>query len=204
MNDIFPPDYVGLYTLASTQAGYFTTPQAREHGVSWRALTHHAARGRFWRLRRGLYRFRDYPSSLNEEVVAAWLAIGADRSVVSHDTALDLYDLTDIISSSVHLIVPRAQRGLHPPAGVTLHTTTRPLVDDEITIREGIRLTTPERTLLDMVEAGTALEHTERGIQTALARGWIDAARFHRAADERGPRVGRAVATVLGAETRSA
>ncbi len=204
MNDSYRPDYRGLYTLASMQAGYFTTPQAREHGISWRALTHHAARGRFQRVRRGLYRFRDYPSSLYEEVVAAWLAIGADRSVVSHDTALDLYDLTDIIPASVHLIVPRAQRGLHPPVGVTLHTTTRPLVDDEVTIREGVRLTTPERTLLDMIEAGTALEHTERGIQTALARGWLDASRFHDAAEERGPRVGRAVAAALGAETRSA
>jgi len=74
MNDIYPPDYVGLYVLASTQAGYFTTPQAREHGVSWRALTHHVTRGRFRRVRRGLYRFRDYPSSLYEDVVAAWLA----------------------------------------------------------------------------------------------------------------------------------
>jgi predicted transcriptional regulator of viral defense system len=204
MNGIAGPDYEALYTRASTQAGYFTTEQAREHGVSWRALSHHAARGRFRRVRRGLYRFRDYPSSLYEEVVAAWLAVGPDRSVLSHDTALDIYDLTDIIPSSVHLIVPRAQRGLHPPAGVTLHTTTRPLRDDEVTIREGVRLTTPERTLLDMVEADTALEHTERGIQTALARGWLDAARFHRAAQERGPRVGRAVVAALGSETRSA
>jgi len=204
MNDIAGPDYEALYAHASAQAGYFTSPQAREHGVSWRALTHHAARGRFRRVRRGLYRFRDYPSSLYEEVVAAWLAVGPDRSIVSHDTALDLYDLTDLIPSSVHLIVPRAQRGLHPPAGVTLHTTTRPLHDDEVTIREGVRLTTPERTLLDMVEAGTALEHTERGIQTALARGWLDAARFHCAAQERGPRVGRVVVAALGAETRSA
>jgi len=155
-------------------------------------------------VRRGLYRFRDHPSSLYEEVVAAWLAIGADRSVVSHDTALDLYDLTDIIPASVHLIVPRTQRGLHPPVGVTLHTTTHPLVDDEITIREGVRLTTPQRTLLDMAEAGTALEQTEQGIQGALARGWLDAARFHRAEEERGPRVGRVVAAALEAETRSA
>ncbi len=204
MNDISVPDYEALYASASAQAGYFTSPQAREHGVSWRALTHHAARGRFRRVRRGLYRFRDYPSSLYEEVVAAWLAVGPDRSIVSHDTALDLYDLSDIIPSSVHLIVPRAQRGLHPPAGVTLHTTTCALRDDEVTIREGVRLTTPERTLLDMVEAGTALEHTERGIQTVLARGWLDTARFRRAAQERGPRVGRVVVAALGTETRSA
>jgi len=71
MNDIAAPDYASLYGVASTPAGYFTTRQATEHGVSWRALTHHAARGRFQRVRRGLYRFRDYPSPPHEDVVAA-------------------------------------------------------------------------------------------------------------------------------------
>ncbi len=204
MNDVTGPDYAALYARASAQAGYFTTGQAREQGVSWRALTHHTARGRFRRVRRGLYRFRDYPSSLYEEVVAAWLAVGAERSVVSHDTALDLYDLTDIIPSSVHLTVPRAQRGLHPPVGVTLHTTTRPLRADEVTIREGMTLTTPERTLLDMADAGTALEHVEHALHTARVRGWLDIPRLQRAAEARGLRIGHVIATALGSETRSA
>lgn len=200
MNDVPAPDYASLYALASGQSGYFTTTQAKEHGVSWRALTHHAARGRFQRVRRGLYRFRDYPSSPYEDVVAAWLATGADRSIVSHNTALDIYDLTDIIPASVHLIVPRAQRGLHPPAGVTLHTTLYPPRDDEVTIREGVRLTTPERTLLDVAEAGTAPEQVERGIQAAVKRGWIQPAQLRRHAQERGTRVACLVAAALRME----
>lgn len=204
MNDISTPDYAALYALASTQSGYFTTTQAKEHGVSWRALTHHAAGGRFQRVRRGLYRFRDYPSSPYEEVVVAWLVIGADRGIVSHDTALDIYDLSDIIPLSVHLIVPRALRGLHPPAGVTLHTATVPPHNDEVTICEGVRLTTPERTLLDVAEAGTAPEQVERGIQTAIKRGWVQPARLRHRAQERGERVARLVAAALknGPEAR--
>jgi len=104
MNDTSRPSYVSLYALASAQSGYFRTPQALAHGVSWRALSHHTDRGRFQRVRRGLYRFRDYPSSRYEEVVAAWLAIGAEGSIVSYDTALNLHDLTDIISLSIHLL----------------------------------------------------------------------------------------------------
>ena len=197
MNDMHGPDYASLYGLASTQAGYFTTAQAREHGVSRRARAHHADRGRFQRVRRGLYRFRDYPSSAYEEVVAAWLAIGADRSVVSHDTALDIYDLSDIIPLSVHLIVPRAQRGLHPPTGVTLHTTILPLQDNEVTVREGVRLTAPERTLLDVAEAGTAPEQVERGIQAAVKRGWVQPEHILQHARERGARVAQLVAAAL-------
>ncbi len=203
MNDMDAPDYALLYALASTQAGYFTTKQARAHGVSWRALTHHAGRGRFQRVRRGLYRFRDYPSSPYEDVVAAWLAIGAERSTVSHETALDIYDLTDLIPSSVHLTVPRAQRGLRPPAGVQLHTTLHPLRDDEISTREGMRLTTPERTLLDAAEAGTAPDQVERGILTALKRGWVTPAQLRDHAAERGGRVARLVTTALQAGTES-
>jgi hypothetical protein len=107
------------------------------------------------------------------------------------------YDLTDIIPRSVHLIVPRAQRGLHPPAGVTLHTTLYPLRDDEVTIREGLRLTTPERTLLDVAEMGTAPEQIERGIQTAVTRGWVQPAQLRRHAQERGARVARLVTVAL-------
>lgn len=197
MNDRAAPDYASLYALASAQAGYFTTRQAVEYGVSWRALTHHTHSGRFQRLRRGLYRFRDYPSSPYEDVVAAWLAIGAARGIVSHETALDIYDLTDIIPSSVHLTVPRAQRGLRPPAGVVLHTTLHALRDDEIIIREGVRLTTPERTLLDAAEAGTAPDQVERGIQAAIKRGWITPAQLRDHAAQRGGRVARLVATAL-------
>ena len=203
MNDITRPNYVSLYGLASAQSGYFTTPQAAAHGVSWRALSHHADRGRFQRVRRGLYRFRDYPSSRFEEVVAAWLAVGAEQSTVSHDTALDLHDLTDIIPLSIHVTVPRARRGLHPPAGVTLHTTIDPLGDDEVTIREGVRLTTPERTLLDVAEVGTAPEQVVQGIQTAIARGWVTPSSIGNRAGERGARVSNLVALALGEKAAS-
>jgi predicted transcriptional regulator of viral defense system len=203
MTDMAAPDYASLYALASTQAGYFTTRQAGAHGVSWRALTHHAHSGRFQRVRRGLYRFRDYPSSPYEDVVAAWLAVGAERSVVSHETALDIYDLTDLIPSAVNLTVPRAQRGMRPPTGVKLHTTLQPLREDEVTIREGMRLTTPERTLLDVAEAGTAPDQVGRGILAALKRGWVTPAQLRDHAAERGGRVAELVATALqtGAES---
>ena len=63
----------------------------------------------------GVYRFRDYPPSPREEVAAAWLAVGQDVAVVSHESALDLWDLSDVIPGAVHLTVPRAQRSLARP-----------------------------------------------------------------------------------------
>jgi hypothetical protein len=60
--------------------------------------------------------------------------------------------LSDAIPDAVHLLVPRRHRGLRRPAGVVLHT--RP--DDEAvpTVwREGLPLTAPARTLVDVVDA---------------------------------------------------
>ena len=117
--------------------------------------------------------------------------------------ALDLHELTDINPLSIHVTVPRARRGLHPPVGVTLHTTIEPLSDDEVTIREGVRLTTPERTLLDVVEAGTAPEQVVQGIRTAIARGWVTPSSIGSHARERGARVSNLVAQALGEKAAS-
>ena len=60
-----------LFDVAAAQQGYFTTAQAQVCGYSPALLSHHARGGRFLRVRRGLYRFREYPSSPREEVMAA-------------------------------------------------------------------------------------------------------------------------------------
>lgn len=60
------PDAEALFALASEQAGLVTSAQAHARDYSWTMLSHHTATGRFLRLRRGLYRFRDYPSSPHE------------------------------------------------------------------------------------------------------------------------------------------
>src|SRR3712207_329921 len=104
-----------------------------------------------------LFRSRDFPFSPHEDVVAAWLATGKDVAVVSHESALDLWDLSDVVPDVVHLTVPRARRSLanRPPPGVVVHTTARPWGDGEVRSHEAVRLTSPERTILDAAEAGT-------------------------------------------------
>ena len=92
------PDSGALFEVASTQAGYFTAGQAHRACFSARLLQYHTDTGRFIRLRRGLYRLRDYPSSPREEVMAAWLAVGKEPAIVSHESALDLLGLSNVTS----------------------------------------------------------------------------------------------------------
>jgi predicted transcriptional regulator of viral defense system len=197
------PDATALNRVAYGQDGYFTSRQARECGFSPQLLAHHVRSGRYERVRRGLYRLRDYPGSSREEVRAKWLAVGADRAVVSHESALELHGLSDVLPNTVHLLVTRADRGLKPPPGVTLHTTTQGLERAEVVTREGIRVTTPARSIIDAAAAGTAPEQVVIGVRQALEQGLVTRRSLLAEAERRGGRVARLVGRAVREARRS-
>lgn len=195
------PDRLRLFEIASEQGGHFTAEQARVCGYSFALLSHHVKSGRFIRIRRGLYRLREYPSSPREEVLAAWLAVGKDVAVVSHESALDLLDLSDIIPDAVHLTVPRSRRNLPSLPGVKIHTTVRPLQPSDLTYRDGMVVTSAARTILDVAEAGTAPDQVELAVIQAVERGLATPDQLRRDATARGRRV---AALIEGALRRAA
>ncbi len=166
------PDVTALNRVAYGQAGYFTVEQGRECGFSPQLLAHHVRSGRYERARRGLYRLRDFPRSAHDEVRERWMAVGADRAVVSHESALELHGLSDVLPSAVHLLVERHDRGVKPPPGVALHTT-RAIDPSEVVSREGIRVTDPVRSIIDAARAGTAPEQIEAAVREAIEQGLI-------------------------------
>jgi predicted transcriptional regulator of viral defense system len=185
-----------LFELASSQGGYFTSEQAGQAGLSKALLAHHAKRGKFIRIRRGLYRFRDYPSSPREDVAAAWLAIGGD-AIVSHESALELLELSDVIPSAIHLTVPRTKRNLPKILGVRFHTTSRPLATSDRTVRDGVPVTSPVRTILDASAAGTAPDQIELAIRQALQLGQLTSRQLLDQASKRSKRVSNLIRHAL-------
>jgi len=183
------PDIQRLFDLASEQHGHFTTQQAQDVGFSRALLSYHAGTGRLERIRRGLYRLREYPSSPHEATAAAWLAAGPDSAVVSHESALDLLELSDIIPGSVHLTIPRERRYMIPTPGVTIHTTTRPLRADEVIVRSGIRLTSPVRSILDAAEAGSPPDQIERAVMQTVEQGLATREQLRSEAEQRDGRI---------------
>ncbi len=148
-------DHDGLYSIAESQAGYFTAGQALGAGMDRSTLLHHARPGgRYERVRRGLYRLRHFPSSPHEHVVAAWLAL-PEPAVVSHESALELYELSDVIPNAVHITLPRPKRGQRARPGVRFHTLTDPPGPNDMRRIAGVPVTSPERTIVDSLEAGT-------------------------------------------------
>lgn len=188
MADIHP-NPVALHRRAYSQDGYFTTAQARAFGFSRQLLAHHVRSGRYERVRRGLYRLTGFPGSSSEEVRAKWMAVGTERALVSHESALELHGLSDVFPTAVHLLVARSDRGIKPPAGVVIHTTNTPWAPAEVTTIDGIRTTTPSRTILDAATAGTAPEQIETAVRQALDQGLVDVEQLEVEAEQRSERV---------------
>jgi predicted transcriptional regulator of viral defense system len=193
-------DHDGLYRIAESQAGYFTAEQALEAGMDRSTLVHHARPGgRYERVRRGLYRLRHFPSTPHEHVVAAWLDLPSP-AVVSHVSALELYELSDVIPTAVHITLPRENRGQRPKPGVRFHALTNPPGPDETRRVDGVLATSPERTIVDSLEAGMQPEQIELAVRQALERGLTTPRRLRAAATNRPRRVRRFIDRLL-AET---
>jgi predicted transcriptional regulator of viral defense system len=180
-----------LFELAAGQAGYFTAAQARELGYSARSLVHHVGAGHVERVSRGFYRLIGVPASSHEDVVAAWLRFASRGGVVSHDTALALYELAPSRSHEIHITLPRARRPRTPQAttAVTLHTTTVPLRREEITSRFGVQVTAPARTVADVADLGADPSVVVEATSRALATGLLSAIELRTAVRGRSARV---------------
>lgn len=196
-----------LFALAATQAGYFTAEQAREIGYDSRTLWHHANTGQLERVSRGFYRLAEFPADSHEDVIAAWVKAGPDRAVVSHETALALYDLTPIRRRKIHITVHRKHRPYKGQArlpGVQVHTVTRSFDSDEVVRRFGVRLTSPSRSIADAAQAGTDPSSIHEAIAAALRQGLVTQDELRNAVQDRPKRVRELVERAINEDANRA
>jgi predicted transcriptional regulator of viral defense system len=144
--------------------------------------------GRLIRIAHGLYRHTLYPASPFEDLHVALLRTGSE-SVISHDSALAVYGLSDLLPVEIHVTIPRTSSRRHP--GLRLHTRRVP--PSEITHREGLRVTTVARTVADIASSGVATEHVIQAIEEAIQRGLAQTEEFEHQGRRRG---GRAAALI--------
>lgn len=166
------PDWDRLFEVAAGQAGQFTTGQAIEAGYSHQLLAHHLRAGRVRRLRRGVYSLVHFPTQEHEELVTVWL--WTDREgTLSHETALSLHGLSDVLPTHVHVTLPVAwqRRRLRAPTGVKVHHA--PIRAGERAWVGPVPVTAVARTLNDCARAGLSPELLRQGALQALQRGLV-------------------------------
>jgi predicted transcriptional regulator of viral defense system len=163
-----------LYEIASSQGGYFTSAQALTAGYGYSQQSYHVHRGAWQKIEHGIFRLQDYPPSEREDLIRITLwshnQKGKPQAVVSHETALAIYDLSDVMPQKIHLTVPPTFRRVSPSYCV-LHKSW--LAPEDIKLREGYTITTPLRTLLDAAESPLSQEHLNRAVQDAIMLGLV-------------------------------
>jgi very-short-patch-repair endonuclease len=134
-----------LAALARRQHGVVTIEQAVAEGLSKRAVAHRIRRGWLVRLHRGVYQVGPLAAERGREM-AAMLAYGSS-SLLSHNTASDVWAIGPPYVGAVHVTVPGDQARSRP--GITVHRTCR-TASLEAVVHRGLRLTGPARTLRDL------------------------------------------------------
>lgn len=184
--------YDRLFQVAEAQGGYFTTAQAQALGIARARLSRYVAAGQLERCRHGIYRLTPYPRVPHEDLFIAWLAAGP-AAVISHDSALALYDLSDALPAHIHVTVPRGASHRRP--GYRVHTNR--ITAAEITHYGALRVTTVPRTIADVAADGLADDLVIQAVQEAVARGLASPAQLLVAATPRGPAVTRLIQRAL-------
>ena len=189
-----------LYKIAATQGGYFTAIQANKAGFSNKNHQYHVRAGNWIREWRGIYRLVRFP--LPEDAQFSLWAVwsmnrkGSLQGVFSHETALSLFELSDIQPKKIHMTVPRGyhRHSVIPKVLLLHHATIKP---SEFEDRNGYRVTKPFKTIADLIRARTVSpEFIEQAVHQALDKGSLTHAQY-RALKEK-PRVGRKLIEVMG------
>ena len=124
------------------------------------------------RVRRGVYRIVHFPAGDHEDLAAIWLW-SEQAGVFSHQTALALHNLSDVLPAQLHLTLSLAWRSrrLRVPTGVVLHFGD---LNKQQQVWFGpVPVTAPLRTLEDCAEAHLQPDMLRDAARLALARGLV-------------------------------
>ncbi|EKD27390.1 MAG: hypothetical protein ACD_79C00738G0002 [uncultured bacterium] len=166
-----------LFDIADAQMGYFTTSQAEEAGFKQSNFNVHIKNKNWKKEYHGIYRLSDYPITDYEDYMVWYLwsrnRAGIPQGVFSNQTALSLYNLSEVNPSKIHLTVPENfRRSGEIPNILILYKQNIKEGDKKQFC--GFQITTPLKTILDVIEQGAlSNEFIHQAIVQADKRGLI-------------------------------
>ena len=157
---------VRVAAIAAAQHGVFARAQALSCGFTARMIDSRLRTGQWIAAGRATYRVAGVPVTWRGTLMAACLAAG-DGVAVSHLAAAALHRFEGFRQRPIEITVPHGRH--HRPDGVTVHLS-RDLLDVDVTLVDGMRTTTPARTLLD-IAAGVPDWKLQNAYDSALRDG---------------------------------
>lgn len=172
-----------LFAIADHQQGYFTSKQAVTSGYFRTNFHRYLASGEWIKEQRGIYRLAHYPITSHPDLVLWGLwscnVKGEVQGVWSHETALEIYELSDVMPSKMHMTVPIGFRKWKSiPKNLVLHFAE--LSEKEVIAQQGYLVTTPLRTIVDIIKEGKLSEDLmAQAIQDGMRKGLISRKELH-------------------------
>lgn len=169
-----------LLEIAQKQGGYFTSMQALKAGYNYRLQHYHKSKKHWEEIDTGLYKLTNFPASQFDDLIR-WSLWSRDKkgnpqAVISHESALVVHELGDVLPAKVHITVPSKFRKKMPD-GVVYHKGN--VKTEEVETRDGFSVTTPLRTIIDVAES-ISLEQLEQVIRDGLDKGLIRPVQFQK------------------------
>jgi very-short-patch-repair endonuclease len=149
-----------LAAVAGRQYGVVTRAQLRIAGVGETGIRERVGTNRLFRLHRGVFAVGHRELRREGHWMAAVLACGPG-AVLSHFDAAAHWNIRQSASALVHVTVP-TRAGRVRRRGLRIHRSGR-LAAEQVTVHEGIPVTTVARTLLDLADV-LAPQDLERAI----------------------------------------
>ncbi|MCB0910865.1 MAG: type IV toxin-antitoxin system AbiEi family antitoxin domain-containing protein [Propionibacteriaceae bacterium] len=168
-------DLERLREIAVDQHGLVTSAQAVESGVSLASLSMMVRRDRLEKISRGLFRVPQVPATQYDSFMQAVLWTGFPEACVSHDSALDAWEISDINPDRIHLTVAARRRITRQiPHGYTVHH--QDLLPEQVTWWEGIPTVTAATAIRQCLASGVPTYLIRQAIERSARIGLVPAA----------------------------
>ena len=164
-----------LAELAARQHSVFHRVQALEAGLTARIIDRRVTNGTWKRVHPSVYVVAGTPGPWRQRLMAACLAAGRG-AVASHRSAAALWGFDGSDEAGIELTLVRV--GRRPIPGVTIHRT-RGLANADVTEVDGIPVTRPARTLIDLASVLDA-GRLEAMLDSGLRDGQVSVAHLER------------------------
>lgn len=166
--------FTALAELSVDQHGLFDLSDSRVVGYADNTIAQMARRGRLERVSQGVYRIPFLPRGRLSAYMAAAMWPAGVRGTISHDSALELWEVGDVNPEQIHVTVPRDHRPQRPvPEAYVIHRED--LSDQEMTAVERVPVVTLERAVRECAGAHLAVDLLEQAVRNGREQGLLSA-----------------------------
>lgn len=167
-----------LWETAATQHGFVTAQQAAAMGVGLETVKKLVQRGTLHRAAFGVYRFPNFPVAEADPYMLAVLWTRAPEAALSHETALDVYGISDVNPDRIHIVVGKYRR-LRRTGGEVYAIHNEKLAPDQIAWWQEVPTVTVATAIAQCIDWGTPTYLLRQALQNGHDQGRLTTAERH-------------------------